>query len=143
MEMTYNGTLTMPANFAALEEEEMTYVDGGYKDSGVLYASSGTDLGHYLSTCAGVIYGYMLVYGISGAVTAAAVGAIVGSLCGNAPGLFIGAVIGTTAGLLSGCVLYSWGQECSRAASAAYSIGDRSCHYRLVEHQLTLSISVW
>lgn len=29
MEMTYNGTLTMPANFAALDEEEMTYVEGG------------------------------------------------------------------------------------------------------------------
>ena len=27
--MIYDGTLTMPANFAALDEEEMTYVDGG------------------------------------------------------------------------------------------------------------------
>ena len=29
MKMNYNGTLTMPANFAALDAEEMTYVDGG------------------------------------------------------------------------------------------------------------------
>ena len=29
MEATYNATLTMPANFSVLDEEEMTYVEGG------------------------------------------------------------------------------------------------------------------
>lgn len=29
MEMTYTGALTMPANFAAVSEAEMTYVGGG------------------------------------------------------------------------------------------------------------------
>ena len=29
MEMTYNGTLVMPANYAVVNEEEMTYVEGG------------------------------------------------------------------------------------------------------------------
>ena len=28
--MTYNGTLTMPATFAVVCEEEMTYVEGGF-----------------------------------------------------------------------------------------------------------------
>ncbi len=31
MEMTYNGTLVMPANYAVVNEEEMTYVDGGWR----------------------------------------------------------------------------------------------------------------
>ncbi len=30
IEMTYNGTLVMPANYAVVNEEEMTYVDGGW-----------------------------------------------------------------------------------------------------------------
>ena len=29
MEMTYDGALVMPKNFAIVDEEEMTYVDGG------------------------------------------------------------------------------------------------------------------
>lgn len=29
MEMTYDGALVMPSNFAVVEEEEMTYLDGG------------------------------------------------------------------------------------------------------------------
>ena len=30
MEMMYNGTLVMPKNYAVVDEEEMTYVDGGW-----------------------------------------------------------------------------------------------------------------
>ena len=30
MEMCYDGALVMPKNFAVVNEEEMTYVDGGY-----------------------------------------------------------------------------------------------------------------
>ena len=29
MEMTYGGALVMPSNYAAMSEEEMTYVEGG------------------------------------------------------------------------------------------------------------------
>ncbi len=29
MEMTYDGALVMPKNFVSVDEEEMTYVDGG------------------------------------------------------------------------------------------------------------------
>lgn len=29
MEMTYSGAMVMPANFAVVDEEEMTYLDGG------------------------------------------------------------------------------------------------------------------
>ena len=29
MEMTYDGALVMPKNFAAVAEDEMTYVEGG------------------------------------------------------------------------------------------------------------------
>ena len=31
MEMCYDGTLVMPANYAVVSEDEMTYVDGGGK----------------------------------------------------------------------------------------------------------------
>ena len=30
MNMTYNGTIAMPANYAVVTAEEMTYVDGGW-----------------------------------------------------------------------------------------------------------------
>ena len=30
MEMCYDGTLVMPANYAVVSEDEMTYVDGGW-----------------------------------------------------------------------------------------------------------------
>jgi len=30
MEMCYDGTLVMPANYAVVSEDEMTYVDGGF-----------------------------------------------------------------------------------------------------------------
>lgn len=29
MEMCYNGALVMPSNYAVMDEEEMTYVEGG------------------------------------------------------------------------------------------------------------------
>ena len=31
MEMTYDGALVMPKNFAVVDEEEMTYVEGGFR----------------------------------------------------------------------------------------------------------------
>ncbi len=31
MEMTYDGMLAMPSSYAGMEEEEMTYVEAGYK----------------------------------------------------------------------------------------------------------------
>lgn len=31
MEMTYDGVLTMPSSYAVMDEEEMTYVEGGKK----------------------------------------------------------------------------------------------------------------
>jgi hypothetical protein len=33
MEMIYNGTLAMPANYTSVTEEEMTYVEGGGRAS--------------------------------------------------------------------------------------------------------------
>ena len=39
MEMTYDGALVMPKNFVAVDEDEMTYVDGGgLYQKGVYYA---------------------------------------------------------------------------------------------------------
>lgn len=29
MEMTYDGVLTMPSSYAVMDEQEMTYVEGG------------------------------------------------------------------------------------------------------------------
>ena len=36
MEMCYDGTLVMPSSYAVMEEEEMTYVEGGIKFSKTL-----------------------------------------------------------------------------------------------------------
>lgn len=39
MEMRYDGTLVMPSNYAVIEEEEMTYVDGGGSFQKVAYST--------------------------------------------------------------------------------------------------------
>lgn len=36
MEMTYDGMLVMPSNYSVMDEEEMTYVDGGIAVESVL-----------------------------------------------------------------------------------------------------------
>ena len=36
MEMCYDGTLVMPGSYAVMDEEEMTYVEGGIKFSKTL-----------------------------------------------------------------------------------------------------------
>ena len=139
MEMTYNGTLTMPANFAALDEEEMTYVEGGYSDSGTKYCSSGMNLYHWFSTCSNVVKAFAIVECISGTVA----GAIAGYLVGNLPGAIIGGMICAAAGFITGTCLMQWSQTLSTAAVAAHQIGNRECHYRVIEHQWTLTINVW
>lgn len=32
MDMCYDGTLVMPSSYAVMDEEEMTYVEGGFSD---------------------------------------------------------------------------------------------------------------
>ena len=47
MEMTYNGTLVMPKNFVVVDEEEMTYTNGGEHYQVFIPASVCGDLANY------------------------------------------------------------------------------------------------
>lgn len=67
MEMTYNGTLTMPANFAALDAEEMTYVEGGYNE---YYFRTKYDARDFLANRACMCLDYMGMVTILGAASA-------------------------------------------------------------------------
>lgn len=96
MEMTYNGTLVMPANYAVVNEEEMTYVEGGASAS---------------------------VYGTASNIKARLDAIISLALAGTGTGTAIGAVIGMGFGAAAGAVLGnalfgSW-RSC---ASAAHSV---------------------
>lgn len=83
MEMTYNGTLTMPANFAALDAEEMTYVEGG------AHSLSFTSRGDAYVFCnnRSLMYGEARVLG-AGATT------LIGAALGGGGGAALGAILG-------------------------------------------------
>ena len=63
MEMTYDGSLVMPSSYAVMQEEEMTYVEGGIKASvkwwGITIKFSGRDaegIGWALATGSGAAW---------------------------------------------------------------------------------------
>lgn len=113
MEMTYNGTLTMPVNFAALDEEEMTYVDGGLlsHDFGYEGVRNKWAASDKCNNWAQDILGFQ-VYTV-------ALGAVIGALAGSKWGWkgaaalgFLGALVGCAADL----VLDQWRQAYAQAA---------------------------
>lgn len=80
MEMTYDGAMVMPASFVVVDEEEMTYLDGGYVAT--LYGTA-----KYLKNwAAGLMSAWFTLasgYCVSAAVTAASVvGAGYGAVLG-------------------------------------------------------------
>ncbi len=98
MEMCYDVALVMPNNYAVVNEEEMTYVDGGF------YMSSDS-----CSTIATYVYG--AGFGVTAVLTIAAItsklqaagSAVITFLrgLGATVGGVIGAIVGTIIGVLT------------------------------------------
>ena len=80
MEMCYDGTLVMPSSYAIMNEEEMTYLEGG---ATVSYRGTASDIRKRLDVVIAVT--------ALGIVDIAALGA----LLGNVKGAIVGAIGGT------------------------------------------------
>lgn len=93
MEITYNGTLTMPANFAVLDEEEMTYLDGGMIFQQRL-AYSKTDASNICANWAGMAFDVANCSILAGALVGFVFGAEIAGKTGAAAGAAIGALLG-------------------------------------------------
>lgn len=91
MDMCYDGTLVMPSNCVVIDEEEMTYVDGGF------YISYNTIRGVILTACINTIA--VTLVGITCYKLASLIAAKAGIL-----GLKIGTLGGPIVSLISGVV---------------------------------------
>lgn len=136
MEMCYNGTLVMPKNFAVVNDEEMTYVEGGWYYSGTQYYSSGQTAYNYLSSTALKFYGLSCVLGVSFAVLATCIGTYAGPV-----GTCIGAAVGAVGGIVAGSVVWGFGSACDNGALQAKQIRG-GCYVTARLQNFTLSISV-
>ncbi|MCI9370376.1 MAG: hypothetical protein HFH65_08685 [Lachnospiraceae bacterium] len=88
MEMCYDGTLVMPSSYIAMDEEEMTYVEGG----GTIKLNFSRDFLRdcLTATLSGVT---AIVCGIIGTVAGGPLGCIIGGGIGAALGWIIGGSI--------------------------------------------------
>ena len=80
MEMCYDGALVMPSNFVVVDEEEMTYVDGGAR----YYNLKGL-FSLVIGTSAGALAVYSSVKALA-TITGAAVKKALSSLCSGLVG---------------------------------------------------------
>lgn len=82
MEMNYGGAMVLPRNYVVMNEEEMTYVEGGATYT--VYGKAGE-----IRTRLNIIIGAC----IAGTITASALGGLLGTP-GNVVGVIVGAAIG-------------------------------------------------
>lgn len=136
MEMCYDGTLVMPANYAVVSEDEMTYVDGGeYKTATFCYKSP-TNAYNYLNDMSNAISMTAALTIVGGSIIGAAVG-----LVGGPVGSVIGAVVGGIAGLIGGSILWGWVAALDAAAMDCYNTSG-SCKIKFEMNNLTMRFSV-
>ncbi len=105
MEMCYDGALVMPKSYALMNEDEMTYVEGGwdgevfvnnlkgayngFREAKLALLAGGLTLGAIAKTAASSAEAIYLAYGTTISATATAIGGIV-----------VGVIV--TVGLLAG-----------------------------------------
>lgn len=137
MEMTYDGALGMPKNFAVVDEEEMTYVDGGIYKSADYYFSTGYLERNWCEELGGYFWGLYAC----GITCSTAAGMYIGSI---APGL--GTVVGGIVGALVGCfasdIFADWAKTFDNAAYEASKKRTKSCRVNVTLSNLTLIVSV-
>ena len=120
MEMTYDGALAMPSSYAVMDEEEMTYVEGGFTITrtafvwsisiavgiavtaltagvGSLFASLGLKI---------VLASYSLRYALAAAIVKGI--GVLGICIGNSTSAICGGIAGCGAGDLAGYVFDKW-----------------------------------
>lgn len=107
MEMCYDGALVMPQNYALLNEEEMTYVEGG----GTFSVEIGDN--SFVMTA---------LASISGTLTTAKVTAVLGSV-GVAIATAIELGTAGTGTLIAGAFILAWGGIVSSIAGIAVTYG--------------------
>ena len=106
MEMYYDGALVMPKNYAVVDEEEMTYVEGGYSRE-IVGFSSGSEAYNKLNQAskyagaATFIVGAPFM-GIGGALSSA-----------------MAAIVGFAGGIITGSCMWQWKQALDTAATVA------------------------
>ena len=102
MEMCYAGAIAMPSSYVVMNEEEMTYIDGGFEDI-VVKKKFGATFGVMVLTSQDCAH-------MSAALTGgAAIGAAFSSICPfpyNAPTIIITLGIGLNAAYLADCAAY-------------------------------------
>ena len=146
MEMTYNRTLTMPANFAALDAEEMTYVEGGWIGS-CMY-SSGYSAKNACNACAEdlwVIFGCGLLAAGYASIISGAVGGAIGSVipgAGTAVGAIALSILGTVALAAWEYCIANWALEWGRAANACERRGWQITTVEGTFNSLVMEVSV-
>jgi len=146
MEMTYNGTLTMPANFAALDAEEMTYVEGGWIGS-CMYSSgySAKNACNNLAADLWKIAGCIFLASGWATYAAAAVSGALGSTIPGA-GTTVGAVLGYVFGgitvAVAEAVIINWAMEWGRAANACERRGWQITTVEVALNSLVMEVSV-
>ena len=126
MDMCYDGTLVMPSNCVVMDEEEMTYVDGGQIVSGAG--------GWAVAASFGVCAAFMTT--VAGSFTIATALAFMATVVG-APTIVLG-IIGALATIMIGCSAAVVACVAANLTSAAkdaafymllYGRFDVSCNY--------------
>lgn len=139
MEMCYDGALVMPKNYAVVNEEEMTYVDGGIFKSVNHHFLSGYSARNWCNSMAARCWG-LYACGIIGS---AAIGALVGTIANPGAGTAIGGLVGVFIGCFMSDVIADWAKALDNAAIEANRKGIRSCTVNTTFSNLTLSVSVY
>ena len=111
MEMCYNGALVMPSSYAAMNEEEMTYVEAGWSIKAIVNKRKGVPVGALIALTATV--SEMAWITAAGAACAAAVGAC----CAGVP--VIGPILASK-GFAAACGLVA-------LAATIVATNDRAC----------------
>ena len=138
--MIYDGTLTMPANFAALDEEEMTYTEGGsiLCDESYQYCRSGYEAAAICHRASGQLTGVYL-----GCITVVAcIGALAGTAVSPGWGSLLGAIAGGFVGALASDVFKDWAHEWDYAYWDALDKGSRPCVVHWRQHYLTTRVTI-
>ena len=99
MEMCYDGTLVMPSSYAVMDEEEMTYVEGGIRFT--VKKDACATISTYISGILGVSALLLSLSALEKKLTTSivAIGRGIKSICGSIGGL-IGVLIGAIAAAL-------------------------------------------
>lgn len=112
MEMCYDGTLVMPANYAVVSEDEMTYVDGGMfiipSNSASTTTTTTTKVSVTLSASQCNELAAVLAIGGGGGTIATAAISLLAALTGGTGAAIVVAVMGLSSGAISTLSGFLW-----------------------------------